>query len=169
MKYPFNVYLTQVEEHYFWIAECKSLKGCVGQGDTIEEAIAELEMNENEWLKTAKEYGILIPEIPVNREVEYSGKFTVRVSPYVHKNAVELAREQGISLNQYVNDAIVAQNAALKTTNYIIPRVKTAIDKVSMVMEVKFTTTFNQNYSTNKHSAISFYQSPGQYSYSLGN
>ena len=48
MKYPFTVYFTQVEDHSFWIAECKSLKGCVGQGETAEEAIEELKINQNE-------------------------------------------------------------------------------------------------------------------------
>ena len=83
MKYPFRVYLTKVEDHQFWVAECSLLKGCVAQGETPEEAIDELEINEAEWLQTAKEYGIPIPEIPLETDNEYSGKFTVRVSPAV--------------------------------------------------------------------------------------
>ena len=147
MKYPFIVYFTQVEDHSFWIAECKSLKGCVGQGETAEEAIEELKINQNEWLETAKEFNIPIPEVPVEIEAEYSGKFTVRVSPYVHRQAVELSKQQGISLNQYINDAIVSQNAALSTTGYIIPKVKEAISKLSMVMETSLTSKTRQHYS----------------------
>lgn len=37
------------------------LRGCVGQGITVAEAITELEENERVWLKTAKEFGIPIP------------------------------------------------------------------------------------------------------------
>ena len=133
MKYPFSVYFTQVEDHKFWIAECKILKGCVGQGETVEEAVAELKANQEEWLETAREFGIPIPEIPVENELEYSGKFTVRVSPY--------------SLNQYINDAIVSQNAALSTTGYIIPKVKEAISKLSMVMETSLTSKTKQVYN----------------------
>lgn len=59
MLYEFNVYQTEVENHIFWIAESKSLKGCVGQGETYSEAIRELEDNEKKWLKTAKEFKIL--------------------------------------------------------------------------------------------------------------
>lgn len=147
MKYPFTVYFTQVDDHKFWIAESKSLKGCVGQGETPDEAIAELKTNQDEWLKTAEEFGIPIPEIPIDTEVEYSGKFTVRVSPYVHKLASELAKQQGISLNQYVNDAIVSQNAALSTTGYIVPKVKEAISKLSMVMETSLTSKTKQTYN----------------------
>lgn len=62
MIYPFNVYFTEVEGHKFWIAECKSLRGCVGQGETADEAIAELELNEKAWLETAAEVGIPIPK-----------------------------------------------------------------------------------------------------------
>lgn len=40
------------------------LRGCVGQGATTEEAIAELEENEKVWLDTAIEYGIPIPAVP---------------------------------------------------------------------------------------------------------
>lgn len=52
----------QVEDHAFWVAESKTLKGCVGQGETSDEAIAELEKNEKEWIDTAGEFGMSVPE-----------------------------------------------------------------------------------------------------------
>ena len=110
MKYPFEVYRMNVEGHEFWAAESKSLKGCVAQGDTCQEALEELELNEAEWLATAMEYGIEVPQIPFEKAEVYSGKFTVRVSPEVHHMAAERAKKLGISLNQYVNDAIVTLN-----------------------------------------------------------
>lgn len=42
MKYPFAVFQTQVEDHIFWIAKSTILKGCVGQGESQEEAIKSL-------------------------------------------------------------------------------------------------------------------------------
>lgn len=127
MKYPFRVYQTRGEDHVFWVAEIPTLKGCIGQGDTIEAALAELEENEMIWLETAEEFGIEVPEIPVELFAEYSGKFTARVAPYVHQQAAELAKKQGISLNQYVNDAIVAQNNRLITLNYVTPEMTRAV------------------------------------------
>ena len=50
MLYPFQVYQTQVEDHKFLIARSASLKGCVGQGETSDEAISELAQNEQEWI-----------------------------------------------------------------------------------------------------------------------
>ena len=32
MKYEFEVYQMKVEDHLFWVAKSKILKGCVGQG-----------------------------------------------------------------------------------------------------------------------------------------
>lgn len=148
MKYPFSVYQTKVEDHVFWIAECPALSGCVGQGETQEDAINELELNEEEWLETAKEYGIDIPEIPCEQLNPYSGKFTVRVAPYVHQAAAELAKKQGISLNQYVNDAIVAQNSSLTTVSSIMPIVSDAINKIKMLASTSVTESKTEYGST---------------------
>lgn len=107
MLYEFVSYQMQVEEHFFWIAESKALKGCVGQGDTLLEAIKELEGNELEWISAAKESGIPVPPQTVHSENTHSGKISLRVSPFVHQQASYLAKAQEISLNQFLNDAVV--------------------------------------------------------------
>ena len=134
MKYPFHVYRTQVEEHVFWVAESRALKGCVGQGDTPELAIAELESNEQSWMALAELYGMEIPEVPMENFNSYSGKLTLRVAPYVHQEAAEIAKKQNISLNQYISDAIVAQNARISTVGYITPEVRKAVKYVKELM-----------------------------------
>ena len=133
MKYPYNVFQTKVEEHVFWVAECPTLKGCVGQGETPNDAVAELESNVNEWIAIATESGIDIPEVPIASMNDYSGKFTVRVAPYVHKQAAEIAKKQGVSLNQYVNDAIVTQNKMLSTALYIEPEIKSLVENLKVM------------------------------------
>lgn len=111
MLYPFQVYQRKVEQHVFWVAKSSSLKGCVGQGETSEEAISELEANEQEWLATAREVGIPIPTIPIEVAQEYSGKLTVRIAPGVHREAAQIAKSEKVSLTQYISDAIVNWNA----------------------------------------------------------
>jgi predicted HicB family RNase H-like nuclease len=113
IKYPFKVYQTESDGHIYWVAKSTSLKGCVGQGDQIDEALSELEQNEDAWLETAEEVGIPIPEILVENCENYSGKMTLRLAPYVHMQAVLFAQREGISLNQYINNAVVSQNAML--------------------------------------------------------
>ena len=107
MLYEFNVYQMEVDNHIFWVAESKALKGCVGQGETSEEAIRELEENEKEWIATAKEFNIPIPDKKVKTPKTYSGKISLRVSSFVHQEAHETATSLGISVNQLINDALV--------------------------------------------------------------
>lgn len=144
MNYPFKIYKTEFENHVFWVAESSSLNGCVGQGDTVEEAYSELEENEKEWIETAKKYDIEIPCVPIENMAQMSGKFTVRVSPYVHQEAVEFAKKSEISLNQYVNDAIVSQNARFRDISYIAPEVKKIIRDAS-------TMAYGSSYSAKKN------------------
>ena len=130
MKYPYSVYQAKVEDHIFWVAKVSSLPGCVGQGDTLEEALSELEINEKEWLETATLCGIDIPAIPVIEESLPSGKFTVRVSPSVHQIAADKAKEQGISLNQYVNDAIVSYNMQNNMMSMVSEQIRSAVEGI---------------------------------------
>ena len=146
MKYPFSVYQTKVESHVFWIAESSVLKGCVGQGDVPEDAIRELESNEEAWIETARRYGISVPDVPLEPINSYSGKFTVRVSTFVHKTAAELAKKQGVSLNQYVNDAIVSYNSSVSTVSAISPVVANAIRDIKYLASIT-TVSFDGSHS----------------------
>lgn len=132
MKYGFNVYKTQVDDHVFWIAESKDLKGCIGQGETPDEALNELQANEEEWLDAAKEYKIDIPCPTIEKNDQYSGRFVTRISSQVHKEAVENANRQGISLNQYVNNAIVTMNSS----NGTVQAIKQAIEEVKSMLVI---------------------------------
>ena len=110
MLYEANIYQMNVEGHTFWVAESKALKGCVGQGETSTDAINELEINEVEWIETAREFDIPIPPQTAKVEKKYSGKFSLRMSPFIHQKSAESAESLGISLNQYTNDALAAYN-----------------------------------------------------------
>lgn len=123
MIYEFKMYKTQVEDHVFWVAESKVLNGCSAQGDTAQEAYSNLEATEQEWLETAKEMEWKIPDVPIRDLKVYSGKVALRLSPMVHKDAAEYADELGISLNQYISNALVSYNERAKygDLNQIVP------------------------------------------------
>lgn len=71
MKYPFYTYSDVVDGHTFWVAKSLALKGCVGQGDTPNDAINELAANEVAWLEEAKEFGIPIPKSVIDTVATY--------------------------------------------------------------------------------------------------
>lgn len=110
MRFNFSVAQEMVETNVYWIARCKEVPTVVGQGDTPQEAIAELEANEQSWLTLAEDLGLEIPTNTVSHPRKYSGKFMTRVSPTVHAQAAAIAADEGISLNQYVSDAISYYN-----------------------------------------------------------
>jgi len=143
MKYEFYTYPMVVDDHEFWVAKSKSLKGCVGQGDTVQEAISELEENENEWLESAAKYNIAIPNKTVTTEKSYSGKLALRMSPFLHEDASRRAEELGISLNQYVSDAIAHYNAAIDA------RYRVSIPDLSQTTsDIKTEQTYSNNLIT---------------------
>ena len=68
MLYPYTTAHYKCNRHGFWVAESSMLKGCAGQGATRDMAIEELEANEFEWLRTAREFNIPIPPQDCNEE-----------------------------------------------------------------------------------------------------
>lgn len=46
-----------------YVVEIPALKGCLAQGETMEEALAELKIVTDLWLATAEKYGQHLPDI----------------------------------------------------------------------------------------------------------
>ena len=69
LKYPF---VTYPSPEGGFVAEIPALKGCLAQGDTLEETLRELEIVENLWLQTAKRNGLRLPKpkIEIDRVIE---------------------------------------------------------------------------------------------------
>jgi len=49
-------------EDGFWVAECPSLPGCVSQGQTKAEGIANIKEAIEGWIETAEAHGQPVPE-----------------------------------------------------------------------------------------------------------
>jgi len=64
MKYEVIIYWSDEDEAF--IAEVPELLGCVADGTTYQEALANVEIIVQEWIETAKEFNRPIP-IPKGR------------------------------------------------------------------------------------------------------
>ena len=111
MKYSFTMNRINHDGDLIWVAKSNELIHCYGVGDTQEEALDELAENEKAWLETAVEKGYPIPEVRVEKATTYSGKLTLRISPKEHEAAAKQSAAQGISLNQYLSDAVVSYSS----------------------------------------------------------
>jgi predicted HicB family RNase H-like nuclease len=77
----------------------------IGYGETVEEALAHLEVVKRDLFESYLKDGVPIPE-PEKEEGRYSGRILLRVPIYLHKELSELARKEDISLNQLLNHLI---------------------------------------------------------------
>lgn len=127
MKYGFSINLVDFDGEKLWVAESSDLKGCVAQGGTVDEAIAELAENEKTWLEIAAKRGINIPEPSVAvGQPEYSGKLTLRLGERLHKETAEAAKREGISVNQHIINAVVAYNTRRTAESLMVETISEA-------------------------------------------
>ncbi|MDP4099142.1 type II toxin-antitoxin system HicB family antitoxin [Paenibacillus sp. P96] len=101
MALPYTIQIREMNDesgHYFYVTVAE-LDGCQSHGDTIEEAYESIREAMEGYLSVKLEFGDPIPE-PAGSE-EYSGKFNLRVPKTLHRQLVERAAAENVSLNQY--------------------------------------------------------------------
>jgi len=97
IKYSFEVRPLPNEDGNGYLVTFPDLPGCMSDGDTIEEAIANAMDAEHSWIETAKEFGDAIPE-----PGQYSGKWVQRVPKSIHARLAARSAAEGVSINAMV-------------------------------------------------------------------
>ena len=87
-------------EKYIFSLSIPDLPGCGAIGETIEQALANLEKAKEAWIEVCLDEGLPIPEPAL--EDEFSGKFLLRIPPNLHMRLSKLAEKEGKSLNHYI-------------------------------------------------------------------
>ncbi len=82
------------------MAQIKDLPGCLTQGETLDEPIANINEGQELWIETAYEAGDDIP-LPSTDDT-YSGKLLLRMPKSLHRRLAEEAGRENVSLNQYI-------------------------------------------------------------------
>ena len=98
LKYPVSI--EEAPEGGYFI-QVKDLPGCYSQGETVEEALKNVEEACKLWMESMYEDGNEIP-LPGSAEKQYSGKFNVRVPKSLHRKLNEMAEKEGVSLNHFL-------------------------------------------------------------------
>jgi antitoxin HicB len=106
-KYPVTLY---PDDEGGFVAEIKDLPGCITQGDSADEALAEIEDARLSWIKVSYEHNDPIP-LP-STEMKYSGKTLVRMPRSLHQKLAEVSDREGVSLNQYIVSLLSASCAS---------------------------------------------------------
>lgn len=100
LKYPVELQETE-EGGYF--ATHPDLDGCMSEGASADEAIANLADSREIWISTRLENGYPVPE---PQRDEPSGNISLRMAPSLHAQAARLAERKGISLNLLINTVL---------------------------------------------------------------
>ncbi|MGC1376475.1 MAG: toxin-antitoxin system HicB family antitoxin [Anaerolineales bacterium] len=104
LPYTIEVVFDQGENYSGWFARVIEWPGCMTQADTFEELGVMIQDAMRAWVETAIEEK---QEIPDPRPIEeYSGKFVVRVPKSLHRELVEAAAQDGVSLNAFASIAL---------------------------------------------------------------
>ena len=99
IEYPFTVRRLSREDGGGYLAEAFDLIGCIADGETVDEAIHELEDAIQSWIATAQELGRPIPLPSFQDASSYSGKWLIRTPKSLHRKLAELSKQEGVSLN----------------------------------------------------------------------
>lgn len=108
-QYPFELRPLEKEEGGGWLIAFPDLPGCMSDGETPEEAIANGRDAVYAWIEAAREAGRDIPrpgELP-------SGKFIARIPRSLHARLAARAKQEGVSMNALVS-AFLAESLGRK-------------------------------------------------------
>jgi antitoxin HicB len=97
--YPFELRPLAAEEGGGWLISFPDLPGCISDGETPEEAVANGRDALAAWLQAARETG---REVPIPGELP-SGKFIARIPRSLHARLTARARQEGVSMNALVS------------------------------------------------------------------
>ena len=99
IEYRFTIRpLTQAEGGGYLI-EFPDLPGCMSDGETIEEAVANGAAAKQDWIAAMQAAGRPVPPPTVEAAESYSGKWVLRTPKSLHQGLAERARQEGVSLN----------------------------------------------------------------------
>lgn len=114
MRLPYRMELIPDTAEGGYAVRFPELPGCVTCGDTMELAIKNAEDCKREWISSAIEEGIAIPE-PMPED-DYSGQFKLRIPKSLHRSLAEHSKAEGISMNQYCLYLLAKNDAGYKHT-----------------------------------------------------
>ncbi len=122
-KYGFKIQWSDEDQGY--VVTSPEFHGLSAFGETEEEALAEAKVARQLFIADMVESG---EELPSPQKVnEYSGQTRLRLSKTVHRRAAEMAASEGVSLNQFIVEAINERLGAQKAGGRLVDELRKAL------------------------------------------
>jgi|SRR5882724_9697777 len=124
-KYGFRIVWSNEDEGY--IATSPEFPGLSAFGETQEEALAEAKVAQDLFIADMKERDEELPA-PVIAS-EFSGQTRLRLPKSLHRHAAESAATEGVSLNQFIVEAISQKIGAEKGGQQVLAELRRLFDQ----------------------------------------
>lgn len=112
-------------EDNVWYAEFPDLSGCLAHGMTKEEALVNAVEAKDGWLEVTFETGRNIPE--PRPEIEYSGRFLLRVPKSLHQKLADEAAREGTSINRLAIQILSEELERRQTMRAVTDSIQVAV------------------------------------------
>ena len=103
---PYILNIAWSQEDQCYVARFPELPGCMTHGDTQEEALKHAHEALKGYLATCKKEGVVLPS-PVSLQ-EFSGTFSARVGPDLHRKLAMEAAQMNKSITDLVKEKLSA-------------------------------------------------------------
>lgn len=138
LRQPYARIVIPVENNGYH-AEILEFPGCFAQGNTVDEAYAELERAAQAWIETSLANGQEIPE--PSSSVTYSGRIVLRLPRGTHKRAAQLAERDRTSLNTYLVSAVSEKVGAEDLYSVLTDRLEQRLVEAAWKAYMAYSTT----------------------------
>jgi len=116
LSLPYTIVLRRDVKDEIFVARVEQLPGCAAHGSSETEALENLRENMKLWISDCLEAGDPVP-IPTEDTDLPSGKWVQRVPRSLHQKLINVAKEEGVSLNQFAT-SVLAEAVGGKTANF---------------------------------------------------
>jgi antitoxin HicB len=99
IEYRFTIRPLTQKEGGGYLIEFPDLPGCMSDGETIDEALANGAEAKRDWIAAMQAAGRPVPAPTAEAAEAYSDKWVLRTPKSLHRGLAERARQEGVSLN----------------------------------------------------------------------
>lgn len=141
-KYPFRIEPLPVDEGGGYFVTFPDLPGCMADGASYEEAIADARDAFRVWMKAQTEEG---RPIPLPNGEGTPAKFVQRLPHSLHINLLRVSAAEGVSMNTLVT-TYVAEGLARHEGRRAVSTLESGVQRIlKNLEEVKFLATYDWN------------------------
>lgn len=121
-EYGITIRQQLIDDHFFWVGRVAEFPDVEVFEESFSDAHDALLGILTSFNEAAERHGHLLPapQPPQEENEEYSGRVTLRLTKSLHKKAALVARNEGVSLNQFLV-ATIAEVIGVKSSGPSLP------------------------------------------------